>query len=158
MRLMFGHDVLPTRISPSASARTGEGHPRVHAEVEDWAIRAAARNGFGGEPVQQFNSVELHHAARRPAHVGLSRLMARGLRRVAALMRVLRRRLRHASQLSQLQALDAAALRDLGLDRSELGSVHAEISGLSSPTRRIVVEHEWRRLRAGVSADHWATR
>jgi hypothetical protein len=36
--------------------------------------------------------------------------------------------------------LDDAALRDLGLSRSELRSVHAEVAGLAEPTRRRVVE------------------
>jgi uncharacterized protein YjiS (DUF1127 family) len=36
--------------------------------------------------------------------------------------------------------LDDAALRDLGLSRSELRSVHAEMAGLAEPTRRRVVE------------------
>ena len=36
--------------------------------------------------------------------------------------------------------LDDAALRDLGLSRSELRSVHAEMAGLAESTRRRVVE------------------
>ena len=36
----------------------------------------------------------------------------------------------------QAEALDGAALRDLGLSRSELGSFEAEASGIAAHTRR----------------------
>lgn len=158
MRLMFGHDALPTRSPAPVRAAAVDHRPRVHAELEDWAMRAAARNGFGGEWASAPDGVRLHQAARRSAQAGWGALLARTTRRTRAVLRLARRRFRQAAQLRQLQALDAAALRDLGLDRSEIGSVHAELHGRAAHSRRIVVEHEWLRLRAGFPADTWAGR
>jgi uncharacterized protein YjiS (DUF1127 family) len=147
MRLLFGYETLPAaRGAPPAA----ESRPRVHAEIEDWAMRAAARNGFGGEMprpavLPRGRAGATDHAA--PA--GMRPETARLKRRVVAVLRLLARRMRQAAALRRLQSLDAAALRDLGLDRSELGSVHAEVYGRAAPTRRLVVEHEWFRLRAG---------
>jgi uncharacterized protein YjiS (DUF1127 family) len=157
MRLLFGHDELPTRAEGRPLARA-ESLPRVHAELDDWALRAAARNGFGGEWVARPDSVLLQQEARRSAQAGWGALLARATRRSRAALRLAGRRLRQAAQIRQLQSLDASALRDLGLDRSEIGSVHAELHGRAAPTRRLVVEHEWLRLRAGFPADTWASR
>jgi uncharacterized protein YjiS (DUF1127 family) len=158
MRLMFDHDVLPTRTAAPVRTAAVESLPRVHAEVEDWAMRAALRNGFGGERTTQQESVPLRAAARRSAQTGFGALLAQAIRRGRAALRLFHRRLRHAAALQQLQSLDAAALRDLGLDRSELGSAIAELQGRAASTRRIVLEHERLRLRAGVPADHWVGR
>ncbi len=157
MRLLFGDEELPTRAEARWATRAG-GRPRVHAELEDWAMRAAARNGFGDAWVARADSVQLRQAARRSAQAGFSALLARVIRRSRAAMRLARRSLRRAAQMRQLQSLDASALRDLGLDRSEIGSVHAELHGRAALTRRIVVEHEWLRVRAGIPADTWASR
>lgn len=46
-------------------------------------------------------------------------------------------RLLHAQEVA-LAKLDAATLRDLGIDRSEIGSYRAEHAGIASPTRRRV--------------------
>jgi uncharacterized protein YjiS (DUF1127 family) len=45
-----------------------------------------------------------------------------------------RERRRHERE--ELESLDVSALRDLGLDRSELGSCHAEATGAAHCTRR----------------------
>jgi uncharacterized protein YjiS (DUF1127 family) len=58
---------------------------------------------------------------------------AKLLRRLVHAMTDLARR-RHERE--ELQLLDAWALRDLGLDRSELGSCHAEATGAAHCTRR----------------------
>jgi uncharacterized protein YjiS (DUF1127 family) len=157
MRLRFGYDELPTRARARRAVHA-ESRPRVHAELDAWALRAAARNGFGSEWVALPDSLQQQQAARRSAQVGWGDLLARTNRRARAVLRLVGRRLRQAAQLRQLQSLDAPALRDLGLDRSEIGSVHAELHGRAAPTRRFVVEHEWLRLRAGVPADTWASR
>lgn len=43
---------------------------------------------------------------------------------------------RRRHEREELQLLDAWTLRDLGLDRSELGSCHAEATGAAHCTRR----------------------
>jgi uncharacterized protein YjiS (DUF1127 family) len=85
-------------------------------------------------------------------------LLARALRRAGAALRLVRRRRRQVAARRQLESLDAAALRDLGLDRSEIGSAIAELQGRAARTRRIVLEHEWLRLHTGLPADPWAGR
>jgi len=60
-------------------------------------------------------------------------------RAVAPLRRLARRwraRREEARALAQIELLDAMALRDLGLTRSEAASVHAEARCLVDPTRR----------------------
>lgn len=56
--------------------------------------------------------------------------LLRGL--VHALTDLVRRR----HEREELQSLDSSTLRDLGLDRSELGSCHAEATGAAHCTRR----------------------
>lgn len=153
---------LVTFISPPALLQllapspAHDAPPRVHAEIEAWAIRAAASSGFGGDLPATRNDAGRKYAAPHAASVDLSDPLAsavvrarRYARRAVALYRLLARRARHRSELRQLQALDAATLRDLGLTRSELGSVHAELTGRAAATRRAFVEHEWFRLSAG---------
>jgi uncharacterized protein YjiS (DUF1127 family) len=150
--------ISPLRLlQPLAASPAADAPPRVHPEVEAWAIRAAASNGFGGELVSTRSGGASIDAKAGAAFVDLSDPLAsavvrarRYARRAAALYRLHRRRARHRAELRQLQSLDAAALRDLGLTRSEIGSVLAEAAGRAEATRRAVVEHEWFRLRAGV--------
>jgi uncharacterized protein YjiS (DUF1127 family) len=51
---------------------------------------------------------------------------------------VLNRLRRQRQQRTELRLLDPMALRDLGIDRSELGSIAAEASGAASCTRQRV--------------------
>jgi uncharacterized protein YjiS (DUF1127 family) len=146
-------------LRPFAASTPAGSPPRVHPEVEAWAIRAATASGFGGERPAGFGAAAPQGRAQASAFVDLSDPLAsavvrarRYARRAAALLRLAGRRARHRAELRQLQALDAAALRDLGLTRSEIGSVHAESSGRVAATRRAFAEHEWIRFRAGVSA------
>jgi uncharacterized protein YjiS (DUF1127 family) len=57
-------------------------------------------------------------------------------RRLRALGRLAVRRNRSRHRLDELRNLDAAALRDLGLSASEVGSVVAELDGRAAATRR----------------------
>jgi len=163
MRKLPFHVTPMALLQPLAASPAPDSPPRVHPEIEAWAIRAAASNGFGGD----LQSTPHNRAgAAVPQHAGfvdLSDPMAsavvrarRYVRRVAALFRLLRRWVRQAAELRQLQSLDSDALRDLGLTRSEIGSVYAESIGLVAATRRPIVEHEWFRLRAGVPVRHGA--
>jgi uncharacterized protein YjiS (DUF1127 family) len=58
---------------------------------------------------------------------------ARPLRRLA---RTWAARRQEARDLAQIELLDACALRDLGLGRSELRSIHAEALNRAEETRR----------------------
>jgi uncharacterized protein YjiS (DUF1127 family) len=150
-------------LQPLAASPAPDSPPRVHPEIEAWAIRAAASNGFGGDLRPAPHGRASPSAPQRAGFVDLSDPMAsavvrarRYVRRAVALFRLLRRRARHAAELRQLQSLDNDTLRDLGLTRSEIGSVYAESVGDVAATRRPIVEHEWYRLRAGVPVGHGA--
>jgi uncharacterized protein YjiS (DUF1127 family) len=72
-------------------------------------------------------------------HWGLTearRLGQRVARRLRAIARLMWRRRRAARNFADLGRLDERTLRDLGLTRSELGSVTAELGGLAAATRR----------------------
>jgi uncharacterized protein YjiS (DUF1127 family) len=159
--------IKPSFFAPAALLRPlaasistpAESPPRVHPEVEAWAIRAATANGFGGEPPAGVVAAAPPGGAQASAFVDLSDPLAsavvrarRYARRAAALLRLAGRHARHRAEIRQLQALDAAALRDLGLTRSEIDSVQAESAGRAAATRRAFAEHERIRFRAGVSA------
>jgi uncharacterized protein YjiS (DUF1127 family) len=47
-----------------------------------------------------------------------------------------------ARTISVLQALDARTLRDIGADRSEAGSIAAELCGAAERTRRRILDGE----------------
>jgi uncharacterized protein YjiS (DUF1127 family) len=130
--------------------------PLVHAEIEAWAMRAAAANGFGGDPASLREPTYRPAAAAPAAFIDLSDPLAsavvrarRYARRAVALLRLVRRRSRYRAQARRLQQLDPATLRDLGLSRSEIGSLLAEATGRAPATRRQFVQHELFRPRAG---------
>lgn len=165
MRKVFLHESLPAWISPSRAVYPQESRPRLHAEVDAWAIRATASNGFGGEPVPQFAADQRQvaqplasapHAARTGLRMVLVASVRRAVRRMQALLRLMQRRRRHAAEIRQLGELDAATLRDLGLHRSELGSIYAEAIGTASPTRRAFANREWLHVRAGVQTEFFS--
>jgi len=163
MRKLPFHIAPMALLQPLAASPAPDSPPRVHPEIEAWAIRAAAANGFGGDLTHAPHEKASAAASQHAAFADLSDPMAsavvrarRYARRAVAIFRLLRRRARHAAELRQLQSLDNDALRDLGLTRSEIGSVYAESVGRVAPTRRQVVEHEWFRIRAGVPVGHGA--
>lgn len=61
-------------------------------------------------------------------------------RRARALLRLIARRRRERRGLDDLRHLDERTLRDLGITRSELPSVAAELQGRAGPTRRRIEE------------------
>lgn len=156
MRKPLSQVMTAALLRPLAASPAAGTPPLVHAEIEAWAMRAAAANGFGGNLVSAAKPAEQAPAAPPSRFIDLSDPLAsavvrarRFARRAAALLRVLHRHARHRAARRQLQQLDAATLRDLGLARSEIGSVHAEATGLVAASRRRVVEDPWSRLRAG---------
>ncbi|MGE5714749.1 MAG: DUF1127 domain-containing protein [Betaproteobacteria bacterium] len=115
------------------------------ADLDGWARRAAAANGFG-EARADAQVTQVSHDVHRLA------IEARGARS-ASLAAVLATLMATASAAAQrlraswararsaratyraLRELDARTLHDLGLDRSEMRSVAAEIAGESDRTR-----------------------
>lgn len=120
----------------------------LHPDLDAWAMRAANASGFGGNAMPTV-SPRMLPAVAAPVTAPAER-PSRPLRRVRALLRLLRRRARHRAELRELESLDAATLRDLGLHRSEIGSIWSERVGLAMASRRPFAEHEHFRLRSGL--------
>jgi uncharacterized protein YjiS (DUF1127 family) len=114
-------------------------------ELNAWARRAAAANGFGDAATPSTrvapapDAMHLALAVRAERHAALAEIVAalmtamndsiRGL--VARWQRIRSERETYRA----LHALDARTLRDLGMDASELRSVAMEVSGATDPTR-----------------------
>lgn len=71
-----------------------------------------------------------------PAYAADAPTVSRVMRRLRALVLLVRRRLRAARRRHQLEQLDDAALRDIGLTRGEISSVVSELGGRVAATRR----------------------
>lgn len=105
-------------------------------DIDAWARHAQAANGFGGadlagtpEPVPAAAGTGAPattglHAALRACRDFVGQLAARGAQRRAA-----------RRTITALSSLDSRALRDLGFDSSEIGSVAGEAAGLADATR-----------------------
>jgi uncharacterized protein YjiS (DUF1127 family) len=105
---------------PATATRPAAQQPR--SELMALAMRSSAANGFGD-------------AATAVPELAASRARAwreRIERRLAAL----RANFRAEAQRRALARLSPATLRDLGLDRSEVGSLTAELNGTAEATRR----------------------
>lgn len=123
-----------SRFIPDATAHVpSTPTARTRAQIEAWAKHAAAANGFGdaGEIVVATAPVSAPVPPRKSAWQRLGDFAA------AFFRSWLEYRLRRAEQ-EVLARLDPATLRDLGIDRSEIGSISAESNGTSSPSRRRV--------------------
>jgi len=114
----------------------------MRESIETWARRAHAANGFGDAGIdmpERPASYELYHAARAHRAFMLAEILraligatADALRRAQATWRQ-RRQARYYRL--PLQEIDDRTLRDIGLVRSEIGSVAAELAGAAAPTR-----------------------
>ena len=115
------------------------------AELDGWARRAATANGFGDARAdaqvmpQGPDAYQLTLEARSERSASLAAILATLAAAVASAVRRL-----HASwsmarsaraTYRALRQLDVRTLHDLGLDRSEMRSVAAEIAGESDRTR-----------------------
>jgi len=96
---------------------------------------------FDGPARPHPSSYERHQAARRLRARLLGRLIGRAGRGTVALLREMGERYRAHREArlayDALRGLDDRALRDLGLDRSEIGSLSAEVAGIAERTRRL---------------------
>jgi uncharacterized protein YjiS (DUF1127 family) len=117
----------------------------ARTEVDAWARHAAAANGFGDGAEAATTTWPLPERSTKDS---LQRLWSYA---VALYRRWEAYRLWRAEGAA-LARLDAATLRDLGIYRSEIGSVAAKVMGTSELTRMRVVRrnsevHEGTRLR-----------
>ncbi len=115
------------------------------AELDGWARRAAAANGFGDARAEAQAMPEGPDAYRRAIEARAARgaSLAAVLGTLIAAMSAAAHRLYASWSRAKsaratyraLRELDTRTLHDLGLDRSEMRSVAAEIAGESDRTR-----------------------
>ena len=129
----------------TAASNDGAYATNRAAELDGWARRAATANGFGDARAdaqvmpQGPDAYRLTLEARSARSASLAAIVATLAAAVASAVRRL-----HASwsmarsaraTYRALRELDARTLHDLGLDRSEMRSLAAEIAGESDRTR-----------------------
>ena len=143
---------LPTVAPRQSSAGNDADFAPAVPTGEDtgaWARHASATNGFGdaatsvstavAAPPTLPSSYDLYHAARAHRSLAVGSLFTAAIRAVAAIARRAlarhRQRVEARAYYEALNQLDNRTLRDLGLDRSELRSVVAEVLGHAEHTR-----------------------
>jgi uncharacterized protein YjiS (DUF1127 family) len=131
---------------PGPSKRVGRSAMAANEALVDdhdgWARHARAANGFGDAAVVEASSAgpAAQAAATPPARIAPGRGgpwptiagLAAAMRHALTAWR--RHRAARATEVA-LHELDDRALRDLGLDPSEIRSVASEVAGLADPTR-----------------------
>jgi uncharacterized protein YjiS (DUF1127 family) len=162
-QMTFGfHPTTASAAQPGALARVKRSYPSIApgtadasndraflqerssiSELEAWVRRAAVASGFGddaaGTATGSADAFSLARQARAGRHAGLSAVLAALFRSLAASGRRAiaswRRARETRATYHELSRLDARTLRDLGIERSGMGSVAAEIAGESDRTR-----------------------
>lgn len=114
-------------------------------DAEAWAQHALAANGFGDgaitetAPSARPTSYDMYHAARAHRSLALGEFIIAAIKTVEAYARqalVRQQQRRQARSIyDAIRQLDDRSLRDLGLDRSEIRSLAAEMTGEAACTR-----------------------
>ena len=143
-----GAPTVVVRQEPADNDAIWDHPARNRDAVERWAQHALAANGFGGFGNVAIGSTRLstrptryerYHAARVHRAIALGSIIVEVIQAVVAIAR--RAYARHLQRREAretrdaLAFLDDRALRDLGLDRSEITSIAAEIAGEAQYTR-----------------------
>jgi uncharacterized protein YjiS (DUF1127 family) len=120
------------------------GEPVIVVDVDAWARHADASNGFGAAVADPVSAPDetgqaLHQEVRKRRARALGTFIASAARACVALLGdALARYRRHREArrtYDALRQLDDRMLRDLGLDRSEMTSIAAEVSGQAEYAR-----------------------
>jgi len=129
---------VPRPINGAATRSANEADINSRELNEAWALRALAGNGFGdaaighGRTYAHLAAAPLHAAARMQRARAIGQAIAgAALRLASSLERLVADYHRHSLERATgraLAELDARALRDIGLDRSEIRSVAREIA------------------------------
>jgi uncharacterized protein YjiS (DUF1127 family) len=127
---------LPGPQVAGNDAAYDEALDREH-ELDAWARRAFASNGFGDAATgARFSSYEIFLAARTLRAIVLGEIVATAFRALSGLAQrayAYYRQRRRASEIyDTLRQLDDSTLRDLGFDRSELRRVAEETAARSA--------------------------
>ena len=121
----------------------------IRSESDAVALRVFAGNGFGDAAIGRtelqsiLSSGELYHLARAHRSYQLREIVSVALQAIGDFGRRVIARWKHRQQVgatfAALRELDPRILRDLGLHRSELMSVSAELAGVTESTRARIV-------------------
>jgi uncharacterized protein YjiS (DUF1127 family) len=144
-RTVFETPLVNTRRESARNDEAVDDTPNAAAQLDAWARHAYHANGFGDAVLAQPagdsrpSSYALYHDARAYRSYALGEIVAEAL---VALVDYVRRAVERARQRREARAtydvlreLDDRSLRDLGLDRSELASLSAELAGETERTR-----------------------
>jgi uncharacterized protein YjiS (DUF1127 family) len=134
---------LAESAGATVAARAGHAVTGHEANIDAWARHAQAANGFGGGDLACPPEPAPLDTPTRTAAAGSEVPATTGPRAALVACRDFVRRL--AVRIAQYRAarctvvalhdLDSRTLRDLGFDRSEIGSVAGEAAGLADATR-----------------------
>ena len=121
--------------------------PSSREPVEAWARHAVAANGFGATPevvaLTKPGAWDVHEAARAQRAYALGEIMVALMAHVADVARAVAARWAQRRRARAIHAafseLDDHMLRDLGLHRSEIGSLAAEVTGDAERTRKLAL-------------------
>ena len=139
-RLAFVQESVAGGTSAYRSKTEREQPPISTHDIDAWARHALAASGLGDTAAAELpTSYELVQRAHRCRALMLGALAAAAVQGAAAIARRvyarLRQRRKARATYDSLQQLGDRELRDLGLDRSELASIAAEVTGEAESTR-----------------------
>jgi uncharacterized protein YjiS (DUF1127 family) len=135
------------RHEPASNDDAPVDPPSSREQIETWMRHTVAANGFGGSPetvlMTKPESWALHRAARAYRAYAIGEIIAALLVGAVDFVREVHARWLKRSRSRAIHAafgeLDDHALRDLGLHRSEIGSLAAEVTGGAERTRMLAL-------------------